>query len=316
MKVTLLTIVIVLLSACGEKNYTVDDFIKNENLRAEYQNTCQTSHSSNCKNAASALNIIQQAKNGATAQQLLLGDTYLSDRNFKEAIYWLTKAADNDNDQAIDKLGEIGCLIGSQKDISKDDKAMLNRLEEQLNTYRKKNPVLRHYLHSLSEGDAEALISLGLMYRKGEGVEQNYDKAISYFKRYTETKNVKTPGWGEYYLGYMSLNGNGFKKSDVSAARLFDKSCGLGFKLSCYKLGDLYFHGGDGLEPDYKKATELLDVYSKEKRIDTRAIEYANNVFEMYTKGGYGIEQNPQRVQLVKEIVCPDYGYLLDYCED
>ena len=313
MKIILLTIV--LLSACGEKSHTVDDFIKNDKLRIEFQKKCKSRDSLNCNNVLSALDIIQKAKEGVTEEQLLLGDTYLSDRNFKDAIYWLTKAADKDNIQAINKLGQISYLIGSNKNLTKEDEAILNHLEGKLNTYKKINSVLSYYLHRLSKGDTEALISLGLMYNEGMGTEKDYDTAIFYFERYTETKDVKTPGWGEYYLAYMYLEGNGFKKSEINAVGLFDKSCKLGFKESCYKLGDLYFHGGDEFKPNYRKATELLDVYSMDKHVDTRAIVYANNLFEMYRKGGFGINKNTQRIQQLKEIVCPSYGYLLNSCK-
>lgn len=284
-------------------------------MQLEFQRKCKDNHSLNCNNVLSALDIIQKAKKGAAEEQLLLGDTYLSDRNFKDAIYWLTKAADKDNNLAVNKPGQINYLIGSKKNLTKEDEAMLNHLEDKLNAYRKTNSVLRYYLRHLSEGDTEALISLGIMYKKGEGAEKDYDTSIFYFKRYSETKDVKTPGWGEYYLAYMYLEGNGFKKSEVSAVGLFDRSCNLGFKESCYKLGGLYFHGGDEFKPDYKKATKLLDVYSKDKHVDTRAIVYANNLFEMYEKGGFGINKNTQRIQQLKKIVCPGYGYLMNSCE-
>ncbi|EMF7494964.1 hypothetical protein V4F93_004371, partial [Salmonella enterica] len=74
--------------------------------------------------------------------------------------------------------------------------------------------------------------------------------------------------------------------------------------------------GGNEFRPDYKKATELLDVYSGEKDIDSRAISYANHLFEIYEKGGFGINKNTQRVQQLKEIVCPSYGYLLKACTE
>ncbi|HAU9595875.1 TPA: sel1 repeat family protein [Escherichia coli] len=299
-----------------KKNYTVDDFIKNDNLRVEFQQKCKERDSLNCHNVLSALDIINQAKKGVIEKQLLLGEAYLSDRNFKEAIHWLTKAADKDNAQAINKLGQIYYLTGSKKNLTKDDEEMFSYLEKKLSEYKKKDSVLKYYLRKLSEGDTEALISLGIMYKSGRGVEKNHDTAISYFKRYTETKGVKNPGWGEYYLAYMYLEGNGFRKSEMNAMALFDSSCNMGFELSCYKLGDLYFYGGNEFNPNYKKATELLDVYSVGKHVDTRAIEYANNLFKMYGEGGFGINKNSQRIEQLKEILCSDFRYLLDSCEE
>lgn len=315
MKLILSITTLFLLSACGDKNHSVDDFIKNSDLRSKYQEKCKNNDSFNCENVLSALDIMQQANDGVIEKQILLGDVFLSSSDFKEAIHWLTKAADKDSEQAISKLGLINYLIGSKVNLTKEDEETLNFLEGKLNTYKKNDSVLRYYLRHLSEGDTEALMSLGIMFKNGTGAEKNYDTAISYFKRYTETENVKTPGWGEYYLAHMYIEGNGFKKSEINAIDFFDKSCSLGFKSSCYKLGDLYFHGGDEFNPDYKKATILLDVYSKDKHIDSRAILYANNLLEMYSKGGFGINKNTQRVQQIKEVVCTGYGYLLDHCE-
>lgn len=312
----LLTTIVFLLAACGDKNHTVEDFIKSNTLRAEFQKKCEKDNSSNCNNLFSAQNIIEQAEKGSTKKQFLIGDLYFSDHNYKEAIHWFTKAADSDNSEAIDRLGQIMYLIGSKKPLTKEDEDTLTYLEKKLNDYKKPDSVARYYLRQLSNGDTEALISLGIIYRKGTGVEKDYDAAISYFKRYTETKDVTTPGWGEYYLAYMYLEGEGFEKSEKHAIRLLEKSCNLRFKESCYKLGELFFLGGNEFRPDYKKATELLDVYSGEKDIDSRAISYANHLFEIYEKGGFGINKNTQRVQQLKEIVCPSYGYLLKACTE
>ena len=313
MKLPLIAASLLLLLGCSEKNYTVSDFIMNDELRAEFQEKCQSKSSPNCTNALSAVDAVQQAKDGDVEKQVQLGEAYLAARNFKEAAAWLTRAADRGSDEAIDKLGQIGYLIGSEKNPTEEHKAILSAVESTVNAYKQTGPVLRTYLRRVAEGDTETLISLGLMYRKGEGAKQDFGKAISYFNQYAEAKDARAPGRGEYYLGYMHLDGEGFKKSEKAAVELFDRSCSAGYRSSCYALGSVYFHGGDDLEPDYKKATELLDVYSADKSIDTSALEYVDDVFEMYQKGGFGIKKDPQRVHQLKEILCP--AYFLNACE-
>lgn len=313
MKLPLLAASLLLLIGCGEKSYTENDFLLSDELRAEFEKKCQSDNSSNCENALSAVDAVRQAKNGVIEKQVQLGDAYLSVRNFKQAVAWLTRAAENGSDEAIDKLGQIGYLIGSEKNPSQEDKAVLTALEATLDANKKNNPVLRNYLRHVAAGDNESLIPLGIMYRRGEGAEKDFGKAASYFNRYAEAQHVQTPGYGEYYLGYMHLNGEGFSKSTMAAVELFGKSCRMGFKLSCYQLGNLYFQGGDDLQPDYKKATELLDVYSPNKQIDERAVEYADDVLEMYSKGGFGIDKDPKRVHELKEILCQHD--IMDVCK-
>lgn len=308
MKIILLIAGILFISACGEKEHSVDEFLKNESIRTEFQKKCKNGMhqktSSNCNNVASAINIITQAENGIVEKQLLLGEMYFAEKNFQEAARWLTMAAEKGSYQAINKIGMIIYLIGSRKNLTKVDENFLYELEKQLNKYKNPNPVLDYYLQKLSSGDNNALISLGIMYNLGQGVKKNHDTAFSYFKSYSELNNQPTPGWGEYYLGHMYLDGEGVGKDEEKAIDLFRRSCQAKFKLSCYKLGVLYFNGGSTFKPDYKKSIKFLDVYTESSAVDIRAEEYVDKLFVMYENGGYGINKNPKRIEKIKEILC------------
>ncbi|WP_226570327.1 hypothetical protein [Mangrovibacter yixingensis] len=310
MKIFLLILGVFVISSCNDESYTLNDFLINENLRNNFKSKCVSNESKNCSYFLSSIDIIQKAEGGDIDKQMLLGEVYLAAGNFKDSIHWLTMAADNDDDIAFNKLGEIAYFFETKKDFTVNEMDAFHLLNKWDGFQRKrKGSVLRYYLNALSDGDFEALISLGIMYWRGEGVEQNYDIAISYFMRYTEAEAVKAPGWGEYYLAYMYIDGHGFNKSEISAISLFDKSCKLGFVLSCIKLGDLYFYGGNEFEPDYKRSTELLDVYFFGEYIDIRAITSADNLVEMYKNGGFGIHKNPNRVQQLHEIICHNSSY-------
>ncbi|MDY0929052.1 EexN family lipoprotein [Enterobacter sp. CFBP8995] len=308
MRVCLVLFFIFLLSGCNDKKYTINELIINESILHSIQKKCTSSislrDSSNCINALTATETLQQAESGDAQKQRFLAELYISNNEYSKAIQWLSAAAGNGDEQAVDKLGQLAYVIGSRKPATPKDQKMLRSLEELIKKYQQPDSVLSYYLKNLSEGDASALISLGLMYRRGEGVDKNFDTAISYFNRYSQNIDVKSPGWGDYYLAYMHLNGEGFNKSEFDGIQLFDKSCLVGFTLSCLKLADLYFHGGTYFNPDYKKATKLLDVIYNGEKIDSRNIEHVDDLLTMYAKGGYGIERNPTRIKEINDFLC------------
>lgn len=252
-------------------------------------------------------NILQQAELGSVESQMYLGDIYLSKGDIKNSVHWLTKAASDGNEVAINKLGMIAYSIGARKDLTDEDKDMISFIDQQVNKYKKPFSALPGYQKDLERGDTYALINIGLMYERGRGVEQNYETAISYFERYIKTKNTIAPGAGEYHLAWMYLEGKGVKKDINRVTNLLDSSCELGYEVSCFELGEMYFKGSNGVSKDYKKSTLLLDVFPANEYLTSQALRYAPMLLEMYQRGGHGIKKNPQRARVIKDIYCEAY---------
>lgn len=99
MRVFLVLAIMFLLSACNDKKYTVNELIINEGILHSIQKKCTSSishrDSSNCINALSATEKLQQAESGDAQKQRFLAELYISNNEYSKAIQWLSAAAGN-----------------------------------------------------------------------------------------------------------------------------------------------------------------------------------------------------------------------------
>ena len=81
---------------------------------------------------------------------------------------------------------------------------------------------------------------LGRMFLRGEGVEQNLEKAHVWFQR-----GVKSGDAGSQYgLGLMNLEGLGIKQNTIRATELFKASAEQDYAPAQVSLGALYLDQG------------------------------------------------------------------------
>ncbi|MFZ6727480.1 tetratricopeptide repeat protein [Undibacterium sp. MH2W] len=104
------------------------------------------------------------------------------------------------------------------------------------------------------QGDANAQTSLGLMYLKGEGVEENEKTALELFEKAAAQGDVR----GEVNLARMYAKGKAGLVPDYKmAVSWFDKAAEQGYADAQYSLGVLYVTG-NGVPLNYKKAQTLF----------------------------------------------------------
>jgi len=108
-----------------------------------------------------------------------------------------------------------------------------------------------------------AAYRLGWIYKKGEGVKQDYTKAAEYFQHLVDN-GLKA---GQYALGNMYKNGQGVKQDYTKAAILFQEAANQGHTYSRTNLAALYI-SGQGVKVDKVKAYQLL----------TKSVEEGDNV--------------------------------------
>ena len=77
--------------------------------------------------------------------------------------------------------------------------------------------------------DAESCYNLGVSYHDGQGVKQDYKKAVELFFKACEADYVK----GCYNLGGSYYNGQGVKQDRNKASELYAKACDMGLKQGC-----------------------------------------------------------------------------------
>ena len=105
--------------------------------------------------------ILKKAEQGDVVAQYNLGQMYLygqgTTQNFKQAIYWYTKAA---KQGLADYQYNLGVMYNTGQGVTKNSKQ-----------------AVYWYKKSAEQGDADAQYNLGVMYYNGHGVLKNDKKA-------------------------------------------------------------------------------------------------------------------------------------------
>jgi hypothetical protein len=104
-------------------------------------------------------------------------------------------------------------------------------------------------------GDAYGCYNLGRMYYYGEGVQEDYFKAVELFTKACDGGYAR----GCKNLGDMYENGEGVRQDYSKAVELFTKACDMGNAGGCNSLG-LMYEFGKGVRQDYEQA---LKYYGK-----------------------------------------------------
>ena len=88
---------------------------------------------------------------------------------------------------------------------------------------------------------AKAAGYLGRMFLRGEGMEQSFEKALTWFKRGIANGD----GLCQYEMGLMYLHGLGVRKDPMVAADYFKEAANQDFSSAEVVLGQLYLDQGD-----------------------------------------------------------------------
>lgn len=124
-------------------------------------------------------------------------------------------------------------------------------------------------------GDTWGCYNLGVMYKDGKGVTQNYRKAAELFQKSCSSRNVS----GCARLFVMYYKGTGVPQNFEIAAGLLQKVCNGGYATGCNRLGLMYYKG-EGVTQNYLKAAELY-----QKACDKGYAMGCFNAGIMYYKG-------------------------------
>ena len=109
------------------------------------------------------------------------------------------------------------------------------------------------------QGNARAQFNLGDMYRKGEGVCKDSEKAVNWYRKAAEQGFALA----QYTLGEMYRKAEGVSKDNKEAVEWYRKAAHQGLAESQHYLGVMYT-SGYGVEPDYKEAYAWYDISAKQ----------------------------------------------------
>ena len=94
-------------------------------------------------------------------------------------------------------------------------------------------------MEAAENGDAEAQCLLADAYFLGNGVEQDEQKAVEWFRKSAEQGHAVA----EYALGNCYFAGRGIEKDEAEAFKWFLKSAEHGYAVAQYTVGSCYFTG-------------------------------------------------------------------------
>ncbi|NOR70836.1 MAG: hypothetical protein GQ532_14280 [Methylomarinum sp.] len=123
--------------------------------------------------------------------------------------------------------------------------------------------------------------NLGIIYFKGKEVEQDYKKAINYFKEVAEEGYENA----QNNLGIIYINAHGIEQDYKKAREWFEKAAKQGNAKAQNNLGWMYATA-HGVEQDYKKAREWYEKAAKQGNAKAQ-----NNLGWMYDNA-FGVEQD------------------------
>ncbi|MGJ8656824.1 MAG: protein kinase domain-containing protein [Akkermansiaceae bacterium] len=125
----------------------------------------------------------------------------------------------------------------------------------------------------------EKFFELGLKYYHGDGVTQDYGKALENFQKAAERDNVIAMN----LLGWMYDAGEGVEKNLMQSTSWYRKSAELGYASAQYNLAECYKEGY-GVEKDFKEA---MSWYRKSaEQGNERAIPHLGDFYREGIKSG------------------------------
>ena len=142
-----------------------------------------------------------------------------------------------------------------------------------------------------SHGDTVAECAIGVMYKQGHGVPQDFVQAAKWFQRAAKHGQ----GDAQFCLGELYQHGQGVKKDPAQAAKWFLKSASQGYGQAQYYIGRKY-DDGDGVP---KNSTNAAKWYGEAA---SQGVPMAQLYLGMMYYTGNGVSQDrAQAVRWVKK---------------
>ena len=132
--------------------------------------------------------------------------------NYQEAAWWYKKSADQGNPEAQYYLGKY------------------------YEAYEDYPDAAVWYAAAAFQGSADAQCSLGVLYRQGNGVEQDDKKAVELFSKAAEQGHAKA----EYWMGVVYLNGYGVEQNVSTATEWLEAAAENGATEARQLLKDYF----------------------------------------------------------------------------
>ena len=215
---------------------------------------------------------LKRAAENYNFEVLAVGIMYLNgygvEQNFDKAREYFEKAADFKAHYANYFLGEmyekglgVEQNLETARNFYKLAAALLNEkvaspfisLFEQF--YRS---LYDWRLDAANFGNSDCMWKIGMMYEKGQYVEQNISKALEWYKKSAALGNSEAMR----IIGYLYEHGEGVPQDYKKAVEWYEKAVALKNTYALNHLSKMY-REGKGVEKNPAKADELSDEFEK-----------------------------------------------------
>ena len=133
---------------------------------------------------------------------------------------------------------------------------------------------MKEWLPLAQAGDAEAQFRVGRLYDVGEGVPRNAEKAISWYQKSAEQKNLNAA----FNLGSIFYEGTLVKKNYAKAYKYWRLAAETGDPVSQSNLG-LLLVSGKGIKRDFAEAYKWFFLASGAGNLKAKeAVDYFKKV--------------------------------------
>ncbi|HMO13868.1 MAG TPA: caspase family protein [Pirellulaceae bacterium] len=140
---------------------------------------------------------------------------------------------------------------------------------------------LGYFKAAAEVGDADSQNYVGLCYHEGHGVTQNYAEALKWYRRAADNDNDVA----KYNIGILYEYGLGIEQSYRRAKLWYNRAANAGFADAQFQLATLYHFGNIG-EPDYEMAMKWYRLAAEQYHPSA-----TNNIGVLYEHGN-GVEQD------------------------
>ena len=254
------------------------------------------------------------SSNGSSSALVSLGELYEKGlgvaKDYDKAIYWYTKAADKGDAEAQVQLGWIYDVIfhnyGKAREYYEKSAEQGNAwgqfrlgflynyngsvLSKPDYNFQKAHEIaFQLFEKAAHQGLAIAQFWLGQCYEKGEGIEQNIEKAIECYEKAAELGNIPSLT----NLGDLYYEGRDVKQDYLKAFDLYIKAAKQGEQTAMINLAKMFYEG-KGVEQDFRLALKLFETERVLYYDGKGAIHFI--LGQMYEKGE-GTEKNLLKAQ-------------------
>lgn len=120
-------------------------------------------------------------------------------------------------------------------------------------------------IEDAKRGDSSAQNTIGVCYSKGNGVAQDYEEAVRWFRKAAENGNTLA----QFNLGLSYDKGEGVDKDMSQAVYWYKKSAKSGNARAQFNLSCCYFQG-EGVTKNISKGIELLKKSAEQGYVDAQ----------------------------------------------